>query len=398
MIFLAIIRWLCGYVEFEIQGKFPERFINLTAKNGIALWNVLPDGEIIRARARLSDYRLMRFLTRKCKTRLRVKRRFGAIFLIHKYKHRMGLIAGAFLFVAICQVFSLFIWEVKVNAPNILSEYELREQLAENGVYVGALKSTVDKSTIERTLTLNNDNISWISINLMGTICEIEISPNIKSPNRGESIEIASNMKANIDGVITRIEVKNGKAVVSVGEGVVKDTLLVSGILEYANGRNVLVHSDAKIFAQTQRKIQVEVPYEFCKAVKNESTKFKRSINIMGLTIPLTLFPTPDESYIKSVQRENAKLFDTVLPITIENECFEQYKYITKKLNKTEAEKIALEKLKLQECFMVMSLNECTVLDRKYNTEIQKDKIIVTEELTLEENICRNEPIQIQAS
>lgn len=398
MVFLAIIRWLCGYVEFEIRGKFPERFINLTAKNGIALWNVLPDGEIISARARLSDYRSMRFLTRKCKTRLRVKRRFGAIFLIHKYRHRMGLLAGAFLFVAICQIFSLFIWEVDVNAPDILSEHELREQLEENGIYVGALKSTVDKSTIERTLTLNNDNISWMSVNLMGTICEVEISPNIKSPERQEEIEVASNMKADIDGVITRIEVKNGKAVVSVGEAVVKDTLLVSGILEYANGRNVLVHSDAKIFAQTQRKIQVEIPYDFCRAIKKGNTSFKRSINIMGFTLPLTLSPTPNDGYVKNVRHENVNLFDTVLPITIESEYFEQYEYVTQKLNETEAEKTALEKLRLQECFLIVSLGECTVLNRKYHAEIQKDKIIVTEELTLEENICRNEPIQIQMS
>lgn len=395
MIFLAIIRWLCGYVEFEIRGKFPERFINLTAKNGISLWCVKPDTDCIRAKARVRDYRMMRNFTRRSKTRLKITQRFGVRFLIFRYRQRMGLLVGTVLFVVICQVLSLFIWTVDIHAPSVLSEAELRNLLTENGIHVGTLKSTISKTEIEHALTLKNDNISWISVNVIGTVCSVEISPNLKTPDNNMTEEnMASNIKAAYDGVITRIEVRNGTATVVVGQGVVRDMLLVSGIMEYGNGQNRIVASDAKIFAQTQRTLQVKIPYEYTKTQSIENTVLKRSVNIMGLTIPLSLNGTPSENYVKAVKYENVVLFDTFLPIQTETEFFTPYEYVTQKLNTTQAEKVAKETLKLQEMFLAASLNECTILDREYITQKEKDGVVVTLKLRLEENICRSEPLQ----
>ena len=39
---LKLIRWSKGYVDFSASGKFPERFINLTTRNGINVWNLKP--------------------------------------------------------------------------------------------------------------------------------------------------------------------------------------------------------------------------------------------------------------------------------------------------------------------------------------------------------------------
>ncbi len=395
MIFLAIIRWLCGYVEFEIRGKFPERFINLTAKKGISLWSVKPDTDCIRAKARVRDYRIMRHLTRRSQTRLKITRRFGIRFWIFRYRQRMGLLVGAVLFVVICQVLSMFIWTVDIHAPSILSEAELRGLLTENGIHIGTLKSTISKTEIEHALTLKNDNISWISVNVIGTVCTVEISPNLKIPTDNSTEKsTASNIKAAYDGVITRIEVKNGTAAVVVGQGVVKGMLLVSGVIEYGNGESKIVAADAKIFAQTWRTLQVKIPYEYTKTQSAGNSVQKRSVNIMGLTIPLSLNGTPSENYVKAVKHENVVLFDTFLPIQMETEIFTPYEYVTEKLDAVQAEKVAKETLKLQEIFLTASLNECTVLDRAYIIEKAKDGVIVTLKLKLEENICCNEPLQ----
>ena len=40
---LKILRWLRGYVTFEAKGPFPERFLNLTLRADILLWD--PVGE-----------------------------------------------------------------------------------------------------------------------------------------------------------------------------------------------------------------------------------------------------------------------------------------------------------------------------------------------------------------
>ena len=42
---LKIIRFLRGSVDFTASGKFPERFMNITAKNGVNLWNPVTEKE-----------------------------------------------------------------------------------------------------------------------------------------------------------------------------------------------------------------------------------------------------------------------------------------------------------------------------------------------------------------
>lgn len=59
---LKIIRFLRGSVDFTASGKFPERFMNITAKNGVNLWNPVPKNNAISASMYLSDYKKSEFL------------------------------------------------------------------------------------------------------------------------------------------------------------------------------------------------------------------------------------------------------------------------------------------------------------------------------------------------
>ena len=37
MFIIRVLRWLLGWVEFEAEGGFPERLLNLAARGGIPL-------------------------------------------------------------------------------------------------------------------------------------------------------------------------------------------------------------------------------------------------------------------------------------------------------------------------------------------------------------------------
>ena len=39
---VGVIRFFRGYVDFSAEGKFPERFLNITSRNGVSLWNAQP--------------------------------------------------------------------------------------------------------------------------------------------------------------------------------------------------------------------------------------------------------------------------------------------------------------------------------------------------------------------
>ena len=39
MFIVRFLRFVCGYVRFQVAGVFIERFLNLASRNGINLWN-----------------------------------------------------------------------------------------------------------------------------------------------------------------------------------------------------------------------------------------------------------------------------------------------------------------------------------------------------------------------
>ena len=92
---LKIIRFLRGSVDFTASGKFPERFMNITAKNGVNLWNPVPKKNAISASMYLSDYKKIRILARKSRVKTRITAKHGLPFIINRYKKRTGLFAAA---------------------------------------------------------------------------------------------------------------------------------------------------------------------------------------------------------------------------------------------------------------------------------------------------------------
>ena len=55
MILVRLLRWLFGYVTFRGTGDFPERFMNLCAREEINLWEVHCRNGVLYACARWQE-------------------------------------------------------------------------------------------------------------------------------------------------------------------------------------------------------------------------------------------------------------------------------------------------------------------------------------------------------
>ena len=49
MFIIRFLRWLFGWAEFEAEGGFPERLLNLAARGGVTLWNTGRHGASLQA-------------------------------------------------------------------------------------------------------------------------------------------------------------------------------------------------------------------------------------------------------------------------------------------------------------------------------------------------------------
>ena len=152
---LKLIRFIRGYVDFTVKGKFPERFLNLTARNGINIWNATPNEHGLSATMSVFDYKNIRKIAHKARVVIKTTGKHGAPFILHKYRFRLGLPIGAVIGIIILLVLSNFVWFVNVNGEKTLSDTYIKEVLKENGIDVGVSKNNLNVQSIERNVILN---------------------------------------------------------------------------------------------------------------------------------------------------------------------------------------------------------------------------------------------------
>lgn len=390
---LRFLRWFSGYAKFTAKGKFPERLLNLTLKNGIRLWGMYSDSTSLTAYVSAKEYVLLKPFAKRCGLILHCTKKGGLPFIISQYKIRSGLVVGAILYIAISIILSGFIWNIDISTGGSINEYELRKELRSLGLYEGAKISNLSTHDIEQQATLDMDNIAWISINISGTLVNVEISPRVDKKSSTE--KKPSNIIANSDGVIIGIEAGEGKPSVKVGEAVVKGQMLVSGILEYDVGGFKLKHSDAKIYAQTKRTLSVTVPLKEELLKKTDVSSYKKSLSLLWCSFPISIVGTPNGFVSTQIKHENIELFGTQVPIEIVTENYNKYEKTEVKRTKEQARTLAENKIAVLEAF---SLSDAKSYTKKYTQKISNGNLILTGTYNCVEDIAAQQEIKIDAS
>ena len=123
-----IINYFEGYVNIKVEGFFIERFINMCISKKILLMDIKRDkSTIMYANVGLSDYKNLRKIAKKTKSKIKIQSKKGLPFTAHKYRKRK-IFAVLFLIVAIIiTVSSNYIWNIDINGNvNISKEEKLK--------------------------------------------------------------------------------------------------------------------------------------------------------------------------------------------------------------------------------------------------------------------------------
>lgn len=380
---LKLTRWVRGYVDFCAYGKFPERFINLTSKNGIYIWNSKPTETGFSASMFLYDYKNIRTTARKSKLKTKVTKRNGLPFLIRKYNYRIGLLIGSVIGFLLILVLSNFIWSVEVTPTENISESTVIELLEENGVGVGAYKGNIDVQAVERNSILSCDKIGWMSINMTGNCISVKLIEKIPKPETPDE-EIPCNIRASADGVITQIKANKGVTKVLKGSGVAKGELLVSGIVESKLETLKYVRASAEVYADVNSEHVIKIPKSTVYNSISENKTDRHICRFICFEFPCTLNFNNYDDYLYQYQRENLYINQKKLPITIITQTQNEVIKKDETINKKQAEQIALDKAVLYEVFT------------KPDSVLKSRKIKITEDknsFTAHVTYCFNENI-----
>lgn len=351
--FLKIwLNYIMGYVNIKVESYFLERFINICISKKIFLWNIKrKKSTILYANISIRDYKRLKEITKKTKSKVKIENKKGLPFILHKYRKRKIFIAFFILILILLIATSDFIWNIEIKSDTDINKEEIIELLNQNGLKIGANKSKIDANLIINKIRLQRDDIAWIGINMKGTNAIVEIKEADKAPeiiNEDEYCNIVSNKNASI----TKINVQNGTAAVSVGDIVKEGDILVLGAMEGKYTGIRYVHSiadiEAKVWYSKKEKFYLNQEIQ----VPTGNSEKKYSLNISNFKINLFKNISKFENYNTTSQNKKLKLFSNFyLPIEITE--ITNYEYNNQNIiyTKEELTEIATEQLegKLEE-------------------------------------------------
>ena len=382
---MNIFRCVKGYVAFEGKGRFPERFLNLTVRSGVNLWDAQPLPGGLKGKLSLSDYRGIRPLARKAGLTLRVTERHGIPFLIARYRFRGGILVGAMLGAALLLFLSRFVWSVDIKGLSNVSASRLEAVLAENGLYQGRIKSGLDVNNVRRKTLLSVSELGWMSVNLDGCRAVVEVREKANKPPVNTH-QNPRNVKAAADGVITDMRVHNGKSVVTEGSGVIKGELLISGVSDTEQNTVRYVCADAEVFANVNSKKEFLIPRSFDYYSLSENKSVRSRFGFLNLSLPAG-FSLNNYNYVAYTSDEKSLfLNDRILPVTLSEETAHELECQKADLSQKQAEQAAENELALYEIF---EKGRSTVVSKKLKVIPKNGEYSCLAVYTFNENIAK---------
>ncbi|MGI6578422.1 MAG: sporulation protein YqfD [Eubacteriales bacterium] len=323
---LSVVNFFRGYLEVEIVGPYPERFINICSQNGITFWNLnREDRDRLTARVRVLEIARLRELAQNALCEVRVLSQRGAPFFVWKFRKRYLFIAGFLFFALVLYFSSLRIWDIKVYGNHKVSEERILKNLREIGVGIGTSSSKIDPEFIENSMLLRIPELSWLTVNVRGSKAEVEVRERSDPPKIVDK-KIPCNVVARRGGIITKLVVLDGSTQVEVGDTVTEGQLIASGVMDTVVGMR-LVHAMAQVEARTWYTITAKIPAKINIKEYTEEKILKTAVIIAGHRLNLYFNSSiPYERCDKIVKKTQLSLpGGYVLPITWVTENYLEY-------------------------------------------------------------------------
>ena len=224
-----LVRLALGYVVIKVKGPDPERLLNRLARRGIALWEVeRPAPGMLIARMRASEFARVREIGRHQGWSIAIADKVGLPFLAGRLLRRRLLVLGALGALAALYVASGYVWYVEVQTKDELPVDRILQVAHDAGLRPGVRRDAVDRQAVQLALMLQVPEISWAAVNVEGTRAVIEAAERTRLD---PALARPGDVVAARDGIVERITVLQGHALVRPGDTVRRGDILISGFI-----------------------------------------------------------------------------------------------------------------------------------------------------------------------
>lgn len=338
-----IKNYLNGYIIVNIEGLNPEKFINLSARNNIKMWDIERiNFTTLQLKMHYQQYKKFKRMAAKTNCRCRIIKKHGINFLLFKIEKRKYSMLGLVVFAAALIYFSSFIWSVDIYGNKTVASDKIYESLKNAGFSKGTQKNKINLRDVEAKVQKDIEEISIVNIKYSGTKARVEIVERTMPPS------IDSNTPADIiaakEGIILKVTALKGQPAVQSGDFVKKDQVLISGTLtSNENAALGFVHAKGTIYAKTWYESikEVSINYKYNEKTGRQRkiiyfTNGKKKIYIKNDNIDF-------EKYDKIEEKHPVSIAGYDLPVEKVELTFYELSEKIKKLSYEDAARMALE-------------------------------------------------------
>lgn len=267
---LRLVNALRGSVRLEVEGAFPERFLNLCAQRGILFWNVeWMETTRLRLTVTRRGSRQAAALGERTLCIVTPAGRKGMPYFLARFRKRYAFWVGMGLSMAAVCVLSSFVLTIEVKGNTNVPTAQILTELRRQGLGIGTFGPGLDERTVGNKVLLQLPQLSWLSINLYGTRAEVLVREAVEAPELVDAQEYGD-VVARASGIVTKVEALTGEAVVKVGDTVLEGETLISGTVHLEGPAysdtpeigQIQVRASGRVYARTWRTMAAQLPLE----------------------------------------------------------------------------------------------------------------------------------------
>ncbi len=265
-----------GYATVSFPACDSVRVVNACAVGELSYFDLgVSDGRRSFRMSLRASARLVRACVRE-NIDARVESRHGLPVKFFDILRRPGILIG-FAIAVWAAVFSQsVIWDVRIVGNENVPSENIIALLEECGVGVGTKKRALDIDAIENRALIISDELSWISVNIIGNIAEVEVREVSSAPEKEDYV--CSNLVAARNGTVVELIEVRGNLRVELGEAVSEGQLLVGGIYGSETEGFRFVRSGGKVMALCPHEYDIEIPLKYDKKEYTGRKKMKKTL------------------------------------------------------------------------------------------------------------------------
>jgi similar to stage IV sporulation protein len=216
-------------------------------------------------------------MVRKTGIRTKLVRKTGLPFVLAGLRKRSGLVIGLMGVLCFLYVMSLHIWSIVFDGNTYYSDDILMDHLKTIGIQNGMISRGIDCDSVEKSLRMAFDGITWVSVEIDGTLLRVNIKEELNQETMADNVTGGYDLVAEDDGIVDSIITRTGTPQVRVGDEVTKGQVLISGIIDLHNDDGTvvsqrLVCADGDVFLQRvlEMDLRVDQSYEVEQTVQEQ--------------------------------------------------------------------------------------------------------------------------------